>query len=170
MWPNWLKRTFWWAVSLLSVFTGISLTAIPSMEVSYVAERNNPICVREGGCIGLYKISVGNTGRRLIDTINVRIDPRIVEETIIPLKVLDSGVVPRHYEAETKEGNHTITIKELPSGRRVDITFVLRENSVGDLPDPYQLLHDVTTSSGIVTRGAPDTIRFGRFLFALFQL
>jgi hypothetical protein len=137
---------------------GASIFGTPADEVLYAASGPTGTCTDRAGCVGLYSLELGNTGRDLQPDVRVRLRAAVVDTAILPLTVRDYGKVDRPFRV-TREGEAvTFALGPVKPEERVVVSFALRRERREALPAWDQTLVAVEPARGPAFAGNPGGV------------
>ena len=134
---------------------GASIFWTPADEVLYAASGPTGTCTDRAGCVGVYSLEVGNTGRDLQPDVRVRLRAAVVDTAILPPKVRDYGKVDRPVRVTRKGETVTFALGPVKSDERVVVSFAQRRERRETLPAWDQTLVAVEPARGSATPGNP---------------
>jgi hypothetical protein len=146
---------------------GASLFTIPDDEVLYATEPPITNCISDG-CILIYKLEVGNTGRNPRERVRVTLRASAVDAAILPLAFRNFGKVRRAVREASEGDARVYDLGRLKPQERVEMNLVLR------VPDPARalawdaILVAVDADTEAVRRGSPAVTTFARWMYAIF--
>ena len=157
-----MVRPIRWALAALGagllLFGGASIFRTPADEVLYAASGPTGTCTDRDGCVGLYSLEVGNTGRGLQPDVRVRLQAAVVDTAVLPPTVRDYGKVDRPFHV-TREGEAvTFALGPVKPDARVVVSFVLRRERREALPAWDQTLLAVEPARGSAFPGNPGGV------------
>lgn len=146
---------------------GLSVFAIPDDEVLYAAEPPITSCISDG-CILIYKLEIGNTGRNPRAQVRVHLRAGAVEAAILPLAFRNFGKVKRQVSEERVGGTRVYDLGRLKPQERVELSLVLRVSDRSQAPQWNELLVAVDADTAEVRAGSPTATTFARWMYAIF--
>ena len=112
---------------------GASIFSQPQHEVLYSAAVLPPNCFASG-CLSIYTLTVGNTGRDEEERVSVRLHSEPLTAAILPVTVRNFGKVGRPFQVQDEAGIRTFTMTRLRPGERVALSFTLRFADTAAIP------------------------------------
>jgi hypothetical protein len=146
---------------------GVSIFRLPDHEVVFATPPPIIACTKSG-CLFIYTLEVGNTGRQDQEDVRVRVRGDVVRAAILPPKVRNFGKVDRPVDIHDEDGVRTFDLGRLKTQGRVELTFVLRYKDRQQAPSWRQILVAVEPASGDARAGDPASITLGRVLYRIF--
>jgi len=126
-----LRETRWTLVGvglLMLVAGGVSIFSRPARELLYDPALPAGAC-SSLGCVFLYRLEVGNTGREPLEQVLVRLRAPVLATAPIRPSVRDFGKFDRPAEVSEAGGVRTYALGRLNPEDRVDLSFVLRREA-----------------------------------------
>lgn len=148
---------------------GASIFWRPAREVLYALERS-PITCHSAGCIALYRVEVGNTGRELQPEVRVRLHAGIVSTAVLPPRARDFGKIDRPVRVEEDGGVRTFALGALQPEERVDLAFALQRPEPAAFPAWEEILVAVEAPDASVARGSPAWTMLLRVWYSLVRV
>jgi hypothetical protein len=157
-----MVRPIRWVLAAIGagvLFTGgASIFGTPADEVLYAASGPTGSCTDRAGCVGLYNLEVGNTGRGLQPDVRVRLQAAVVDSAITPPTVRDYGKVDRPFRVSREGQAVTFALGPVKPEERVVVSFVLRRERRDALPPWDQTLVAVEPARGPALPGNPGGV------------
>lgn len=152
---------------MLLVGGGASIFWTPADEVVYDASGPAGTCTTQHGCIGLYSLEVGNTGRKVQADVRVRLQAAVVDTAILRPKVQDYGKFDRAVRI-SRDGEAVVyALGPVKPDERVVLSFVLRRPLRETLPPWRDALVAVEPSRGSALPGSPGWVILLRMWYAI---
>ena len=146
---------------------GASIFWHPADETVYDASGPIRSCLREHGCIGVYRLEIGNTGRRLQPDVRVRLHAAVLDTAIMRPKVRDYGKFDRPARV-TRDGPVVVyALGSVEPDERVELSFVLQRPTIEALPAWPETLVSVEPEHGAALPGSPGFIVLLRMWYAI---
>jgi hypothetical protein len=146
---------------------GASIFWAPAHEVLYAVSGPTGTCTDGAGCVGLYSLEVGNTGRDLQPEVRVRLRAAVVDAAILPPTVRDYGKVDRPVRVAREGEAVTFVLGPVKPEERVVVSFVLRRESRAALPAWDQTLVAVEPARGSALPGSPGGVALLRIWYTI---
>jgi hypothetical protein len=157
-----MVRPIRWVLTALGagllVGGGASIFGTPAAEVLYAASGPTGTCTERAGCVGLYSLEVGNTGRELQPEVRVRLHAAVVDAAILPPTVRDQGKVDRPFRVTREAEAVTLALGPVKPEERVVVSFVLRGERLEALPPWDRTLVAVEPARGAAFPGNPGGV------------
>lgn len=146
---------------------GVSIFALPDHEVLYSPQPPLVSCI-SSGCISIYVLEVGNTGREIQEHVRVRLRAEAVRSPMLPPTVRTFGKVDRHVDVRDDGEVRIYDLGPVKPQERIELQLVYRDPDRGPHRDWLQMLVAVDAARGEVRQGNPGGVLLGRFLYAIF--
>ena len=153
---------------LLLLCSGIPLFFTPANEITYSTSQNRVPCF-DTGCLTLYTLVLGNTGKENQD-ITVVFSANVLAQAMLKPTVLNFGKVPRHVNIRDEGEQIYYVLDNVAPHTRIDIQFAFNSKASDAAPEWNEILERVEASKGQVVQGSPEFVTFGRFLYSVFDL
>jgi len=153
---------------LLLVSGGASIFSLPDHEVLYDPQPPLVSCT-QSGCLSIYTLEVGNTGRQLQEHVRVRLRTAAVQASMLPLAVRTFGKVPRGVNVQDEGDVRTVDLGALKPQERVELRLVYRDRDPTARRDWREMLVAVEAATGKVRQGNPGGVLLGRILYTAFS-
>ncbi len=152
---------------LLLLYANVSLFAVPSYELMYDLGLLKPHC-HELGCYCVYRLKIGNTGKKDLEEVVVSLNRDIVAQAVLKPTARNFGKTKRQVATREDGNEFSMELGQLRRSVRVEISFAL---SFPKGQEPYtwdDIFQGVELRQGKIVRGDADATAFGRFLYAVF--
>ncbi len=160
-----IRRTLAVAGVAILAGGGASIFWHPAHEVLYTASRSPVTCYRDG-CLALYQLEVGNTGRAMQPDVRLRLRAAVLPATLPP-QVRDFGKVDRPVAVSEADGVRTYALGPLPPDQRVVLSFALLRPEPAAFPSWDDILVGVVAAEGTARPGHPAWTTLLRIWYAL---
>jgi hypothetical protein len=152
---------------LVLVTGGISIFSIPDHEVLYDARPPLVTCMTSG-CVSIYTLEVGNTGREMQDDVRVRLRRDAIREPILPPSVRTFGKVDRRVGVRDEDDVRIYDLGPVRPQERIELQLVYQDHDRSARRDWQRMLVSVEAAQGEARRGNPGGVLLGRLLYAIF--
>lgn len=152
---------------LVLAWGGVSIFSLPEDEVLYGASSPVTTCLSDG-CLNIYTVEVGNTGRRPRGRVRVHLYSDVLDAAVLPPKASTFGKVARPLHATDDGDVRIFDLGALDPGDRVELQFVLRSADAAGAPSWKEILLAVDADTEEVRKGDPAGMTFLRWMYALF--
>jgi hypothetical protein len=150
---------------LVIALGGASIFSLPDHQVLYDAPAPLVTCTTKG-CISIYTLEIGNTGRQVQDDVRVRLHAAAARASMLPVSVRTFGKVPRAVRVHDDDRVRTYDLGAVKPQERVEVQLVFQGP---DAPRDWQaILVAVEAAAGEVRQGNPGGILLGRLLYSIF--
>ena len=133
---------------------GASIFWRPAHEVVYELSRS-PITCGRFGCVALYRLEVGNTGREVQPEVLVRLQAKLLDTATLRPQARDFGKVDRAVQVSDADGVRTYALGPMRPEQRVELSFVLHRPDPQAFPGWDEILVAVEGAHGAVHAGSP---------------
>jgi hypothetical protein len=132
---------------------GASIFWQPADEVLYSVWRSPAAC-HSAGCVAVYRLEVGNTGRE------AQPDVRVVLRTAwlggpLGVRVRDFGKIDRKHTVSEGDGIRTYALGPMAPLDRVELTLVVTRPSREGFPDWQTIMVGIAPARGTAHPGNP---------------
>jgi hypothetical protein len=138
----------------------------PADEVLYAVSRS-PVACHSAGCVAVYRLEVGNTGREAQPDVRVGFRAAWLGGPL-PVRVRDFGKVDRQHTTSEAAGVRTYALGPMAPLDRVELTIIVTRAGREDFPDWEAILAGVDPARGSAHPGNPGWIALLRiwYMFA----
>lgn len=166
-----MYRSLRWAVLLIGIvsiwFGGASLFGEPQAEVLYGGAAPIRSCAT-GGCIYIYDLTVGNTGRSVQENVRVQLKADVLDSAILRTKVRTFGVSDRDVRISDDHGVRSFDLGPMKPRERVELQWTLRYPPGQPPPSMDDTIVAVEAAQGEAKRGDPASTTLARVLWSVF--
>jgi hypothetical protein len=146
---------------------GVSIFSLPDNEVLYDPQPPMVVCTASG-CISMYVLEVGNTGRQVQEHVRVRLRTAALRAPIMPPTVRNFGKVDRPVSVRDDGDARIYDLGRVKPQERIELQLVYRDPDRNTHRDWQQMLVSVEAAAGEVRQGSPAVTTLGRYFYAIF--
>lgn len=151
----------------LLVGGGASIFWQPAHEVLYQLGGPQGACSTLQGCVLLYTLTVGNTGREPQAQVLVRLRADLAGRALLRPSVKTFGKIGRPVTVSEAGGVRTFALGPLPRDERVELSLVFAAPTREAAPAWDDLLVGVEAAQGRVWAGHPAWVTLLRMWYAI---
>jgi hypothetical protein len=148
---------------------GASVFGQPAREIVYQPEAPLVTC-HSRGCLFLYTLEVGNTGREPQEEVVVRLRAPALAGAALPPRARDFGKLDRPVRITEAAGVRAYALGALAPQARVELGFALTGPTREAAPGWAALLAGVEAPGAPVRTGSPGWLMLLRVYYAVFRL
>ena len=152
-----VRWVFWLLALWIVLRGGGSILADPRWEVHYAVDPPLRVCGATT-CHALYRMDVGNTGRRDQPDVRVRLRRGPIEGAMLPVQALTFGITRRPLAPDDAGDVRTYALGPVARRERVFLTFTLERPRGEAFPPWDQILVGVQPAEGPARTGSPPWI------------
>jgi hypothetical protein len=153
---------------LVLIFSGISIFHTPRYEVIYNGYVMK-VPFDSGKTGAMVVMDLGNTGRRDLEYVRVKLNNSAVDRAMMPLSAKSWGVREISMNAERGESVTTYDIGGVKSGDRVEIAGMLSYDAGQKIDSWADIYAGIAIPEGEAKEGDPASATYGRVLFSMFS-
>lgn len=166
-----MRRRIRWTLAgaglVLLLGGGASIFWRPAQEILFSPDPPLRSCAATG-CVALYRLEVGNTGRAPQEEVRIRLRSDALAGAVLGPRARDFGKLDRPVRVSEADGVRTIALGRLEPEARVDVSFVLRGPATQP-PLPWERILVGVEGAGRVRRGSPGWVMLLRVWYAVFS-
>lgn len=161
----------WLAFFLIAVFIflvgGVWIASTPEYETMY-NYSTLPRVRTENAVVDCHIIEVGNTGRKVQDSIDIAFFTDAYDTVVLKPKARNYGKVDRRVETRRSGDTTVMRLDKVEPGMRVEVQLVFIYKTDRTPYDRDEILKGIEATEGDVVQGDPGWTTVGRMLYGIF--